>query len=66
MSVIVEIQYVFDLSFYKRLDQYCLNVYDTYKVFPKVVVFAVKGFSSKAFMNGFTMKDGGSFFLYDK
>ncbi|KAI9361025.1 hypothetical protein BD770DRAFT_471027 [Pilaira anomala] len=54
--IIVEIQQIVDISFLKRLTRYCLNIHDEYKFFPVVIVFAIKGFSSKAFMYEFKLE----------
>lgn len=56
--ITVEIQQIVDWNFMRRLMRYCLNICDTHKVMPKVLVFAVKGFSSKAFLKEFTLEQG--------
>lgn len=55
--ITVEVQQLIDWSFMRRLNRYCLNICDKYKVMPKVVVFGIKGFSSKQFMKEFDLKD---------
>ncbi|RCH80911.1 hypothetical protein CU098_004768 [Rhizopus stolonifer] len=62
LPILVEMQQIVDISFIKRINRYCLNVHDAYKIFPKVIVFAIKGFSSKAFMNEFIIKEGCPYF----
>lgn len=59
-------QQIVDISFIKRINRYCLNVHDAYKVFPKVIVFVIKGFSSKALMNDFTIDEGYSYYTTHK
>lgn len=56
--ITVEIQQVVDWAFIRRLNRYCLNICDMHKVMPKVIVFAIKGFSSKAFLRDFTLENG--------
>ncbi|CEG67479.1 hypothetical protein RMATCC62417_03905 [Rhizopus microsporus] len=56
--IAVEIQQIIDWSFMRRLMRYCLSICDAHKVMPKVLIFAIKGFSSKAFLNEFTLERG--------
>lgn len=56
--IAVEIQQIVDWSFMRRLMRYCLSICDAHKVMPKVLVFAIKGFSSKAFLKEFTWERG--------
>ncbi|KAI7902434.1 uncharacterized protein BX663DRAFT_511034 [Cokeromyces recurvatus] len=57
--ITVEIQQTLDWAFFRRLNRYCLNICDKYKVMPFVMVFAIKGFSSKSFMNEFVLNEEG-------
>ncbi|KAI8984206.1 hypothetical protein BDF20DRAFT_986131 [Mycotypha africana] len=66
LPIIVEIQQIVDISFIKRINRYCLNVHDAYKVFPKVIVFVIKGFSSKALMNDFAIEEGYPYYTTHK
>ncbi|RCH81041.1 hypothetical protein CU098_006834 [Rhizopus stolonifer] len=47
---LVEIQQKVDIQFLKRLTRYCLNIHDQTKIEPVVMVFAIQGSSSKAFI----------------
>lgn len=61
--LLIEIQQVISISFMKRLMRYCLNIHDSFGFFPKVIVFAIKGYSSRTFMNkNFFIEENCSFF----
>ncbi|CEG83007.1 hypothetical protein RMATCC62417_16990 [Rhizopus microsporus] len=64
--ITVEIQQTFDWAFFRRLNRYCLNICDKYKVMPFVMVFAIKGFSSKSFMSEFILNDDGYYTISTK
>ncbi|ORE11368.1 hypothetical protein BCV72DRAFT_326134, partial [Rhizopus microsporus var. microsporus] len=66
LPIIVEMQQIIDIPFIKRINRYCLNVHDAYKVFPKVIVFAIKGFSNKALMNDFAREEGDLYYTTHK
>lgn len=52
----VEIQRIVDINFIKRINKYSLNVYDT-----KVVVFVIKGYSSKALQKDYISNNARCF-----
>ncbi|GAA5806102.1 hypothetical protein HPULCUR_011630 [Helicostylum pulchrum] len=56
--ITVEIQRVIDWAFIRRIMRYGLSICDKHKVMPKVIVFAIKGFSSKAYLSEFTLENG--------
>lgn len=64
--ITVEIQQTFDWAFFRRLNRYCLNICDKYKVMPFVMVFVIKGFSSKSFVNEFVLNVDGYYTISTK
>ena len=66
LPIIVEVQQIIDIPFIKRTNRYCLNIHSAYKIFPKVIVFAIKGYSSKALMNDFAIEEDYPYYTTQK
>ncbi|KAI9010483.1 hypothetical protein CLU79DRAFT_456795 [Phycomyces nitens] len=65
--VLVEIQQIVDMQFSKRLTRYYLNIHDPTKAEPVVMVFAIQGFSSKAFIkDNFNQPQNKSYYTSKK
>ncbi|KAI8085507.1 hypothetical protein BDF21DRAFT_328178, partial [Thamnidium elegans] len=57
--ILIGIQYLVDQDFMLRLIRYASSTYDRYRVFPLVLVIAIKGFSSTTFRREFTVSSKG-------